>query len=135
MTSNGSTREEALSFIQRYGLHEFDTRPFADSYCSYGCGCYLGRSNSECPPGLDIDGPCPLNRLDGQEPESDPNFATFHTERADYYEGLYAAAKSRLDAVDPGTEELAEQNWKLQQKVTSVINGLEGILTRLKPQE
>ena len=96
-----------------YGSKEYGEHKYADddgtSDCEYGCECWMGRTNSGGPTGIDPHGTCPKNPKDGKFLGGTADYDYVVTKRIQDLSSRLYHAEELLRQVSPSQAELANE--------------------------
>lgn len=96
-------------YDRRYGSHRY-TGSTKVHECEYVCGCWKGPDGfSYGPIGLDPNGECPNNPVNGVRLDDDSDFQIVVLRRILSQERRIRELEKQLEQVDPGAIQLAEE--------------------------
>lgn len=115
---------------KEYGEHKYH----GNSDCEYGCGCWMGSSNSGGPTGLDPFGTCPNNPKDGVKRGGTIDYDDVVTQRIQDWEERAVLAEGRLKTVRPSKIKLAERIEELKEELSQRDQLLNQLRRLLEPK-
>lgn len=115
----------------RHGPHDFSDGAHD---CRYGCGCWMGSFSSGGPAGLDPNGECPQNPLEGKglsSPEANRDFVIKRRIRG--LEARVAKAEDIVERTTPTKKQLAGKIRALEDENRDLLGKLSQIHEIIKP--
>lgn len=98
---------------RKYGKHKYDENGGTND-CDYGCGCWMGDSNSGGPAGIDPFGLCPNNPIGVPRLQGNQDYEHLIKQRIDGLTSQASSLTEELRLHKPSKAELAAECKRLE---------------------